>query len=91
MTISLSSIPAEISLYLLLNSESVSDSIGYLKISNSLNPYYHPISAVLYCEIPRTLIIPYKLLCAPHFYSLFDNFFLNNALCFKTRSLYLSC
>ena len=47
MTISLSSIPAEISLYLLLNSESVSDSIGYLKISNSLNPYYHPISAVL--------------------------------------------
>ena len=71
MTISLSSIPAEISLYLLLNSESVSDSIGYLKISNSLNPYYHPISAVLCCEIPRTLIIPYKLVMCAFIFILF--------------------
>lgn len=71
MTISLPSIPAKISSYLLLNSESVSDYIGYLKISNSLNPYYRTISAVLCCEILTTPIIPYKLVMCAFIFILF--------------------
>lgn len=65
-------IPAEIPSYLLLNSASVSDSTGYLKIPNSLNPNYRPISAVLRCETPTTPIIPYKLVMCTLIFILFS-------------------
>lgn len=64
-------IPAEIPSYLLLNSTSVSDSTGYLKIPNSLNPNCRPISAVLRCETPTTPSFHTNLLCVPSFLSSF--------------------